>query len=234
MSLESALQTAAGLAAGAYETLVAAGSQGASAGFAAIYTVSPIYLLNGVAASMPGGILAFADTSLLPTGFATFRPLAGSSLLKAECAQYPMANQAVAGNAIIQLPTNLSMQMVCPAMANGVPYENKSSVIAALVATLIQHNAMGGLYDVYTPAFPYSNGILLDFRDVTDANIKQAQAMFELDFFFPLITLAAAQAAEGSLYQAITSGVPIVGQPSFSTGTPTSSAVPNLAPPTIQ
>lgn len=233
MSIASALQTAAGLAADAYESLVAAGAVGASADFAAIYQTSPIYLVNGVAASMSGGVLALADPSLLPTGFATFRPLPGASLLKSQCAEYPMANQAVAGNAIIQLPTNLSMQMVCPATASGVAYENKSSVIQALIATLTQHQSMGGVYDIYTPAFPYTNGILTDFRDVTDANIKQAQAMFELDFYFPLITVAAAQVAQGSLYQAITAGTPIVGQPSFSTGA-TSTTPTSLTPSTVQ
>lgn len=239
MSIESAIQTAAGLAADAYETRVAAGAVGASADFAAIYQTSPIYLVNGVAQSMSGGTLAMADT--LPTGFATFKPMPGGSLLKSECAQYPMANQAVAGNAIIQLPTNLSMLMVCPATATGTPYESKFSVIQALVATLLQHNSLGGVYTVYTPAFTWESGILLDVRDVTDANLKQAQAMFEFDFFFPLITIASAQAAKGSLYQTITGGLPIVGQPSFSTGatSPTMANVPapdfdSLTPPTIQ
>lgn len=239
MSLESVLQTAAGLAADTYETLVAAGAVGAPADFAAIYTVSPIYLVNGVAASMSGGTLAMANPSLLPTGFATFKPMPGGSLLKAECAEYPMANQAIAGNAIIQLPTRLSMLMICPATANGTPYENKYSVIQALVTTLTQHNAMGGVYIAYTPAFTYENGILTDFRDVTDASIKQAQAMFELDFYFPLITIASAQAAQGSLYQTITNGTPVVGQPSFSTGATSPqlanvNTTPDLTPPTIQ
>jgi hypothetical protein len=238
VSLASVVQDVAGAAAATYETLVAAGAAGASAQFASVFTRAPIYLVNGVAASMQGGTLSLSDPSLLPKGFAQFRPVSGASLLKNECAQYPMGNQAIAGNAMIALPTRISIEMICPANAATVPYGNKSAIISALIATLKQHNASGGVYTVYTPAFTWQNCVMVDFRDVTPADVRQTQAVFVLDFFEPLITIADAQAAQGSLYQALTSGAPIVGQPSFSTGAVSpnlaNSPSQNLLPPTIQ
>lgn len=233
MSIVSAIQDVAGLASGVYETLVAAGASGASAQFSAVYTQSPIYLVNGIAAGAPGGILSLSAPSLLPKGFAQFRPVSGASLLKNECAQYPMGNQAVAGNAMIAQPTRISIEMVCPANAATVSYGGKSAIISALIASLKQHNASGGVYTVYTPAFTWNNSVMLDFRDVTPADIRQTQAVFVLDFFNPLITVADAQAAQGSLYQALTNGVPIIGQPSFSTGSTSPSALANLPVPDL-
>lgn len=201
--------------------------------FSQTYEQSPIVLQGGIAASMPGGILALNNPQFLPTGFAWFKPAGGASLLRNEVAQYPMANQAAAGNATIAQPIPVSMLMMCPANPSTVAYNNKSAIISALIASLKQHNATGGTYSVYTPAYPYSNGVMLDFRDVTSANSQQAQEVFQLDFLFLLLTVADAQAAQASLYQAIDGGYAINGQPSFSTGA--TSPLPNgaLTPPTI-
>jgi len=228
-------QQIAGLLAAGYESLIAAGAGSAASQFANYYETSPIYLLNGIAANVKGGILALANPQLLPTGFARFRPVPGASLMRAQCAQYPMANQAIAGNAMIALPVNLSMEMICPATAITVPYMNKGAIITALVASLKQHQVLGGIYSVYTPSFTYDAGVLLDFRDVTPADMKQVQAVFQLDFYFPLITVADALAAQGALYRTITSGAAISGTPSFSTGA-TNPSLPSgaLTPPTIQ
>lgn len=233
--IPGSLQTAASLAAAGYETVVAAGAGSDAQLFSQVFEQSPIYLRNGIAASAPGGVIALANPQFLPTGFARFRPVPGASLLRNECAQYPMANQAIAGNAMIALPVNFSMEMICPSTPGTVPYANRSPIIQGLIASLKQHNASGGLYSVYTPAFPYENGVLLDFRDVTPADLKQAQAVFQLDFFFPLITVADALAAEGALYQTLTAGAAIHGQPNFSTGA-VNPPLPSgaLTPPTIQ
>jgi hypothetical protein len=181
---------------------------GAASGFSQQYEQSPIILVNGIAAQMSGGVVALNSPALLPTGFASFRPVSGASLLKNDCSQYPMANQAVAGNAMIAQPIPVSIEMICPANPSTVSYSNKSAIIEALVATLKQHNATGGSYNVYTPAFPYTNGVMLDFRDVTPGDTKQKQEVFSLDFLFLLITVAQAQAAQSALLQSITNGTP--------------------------
>lgn len=207
--------------------------------FAAKYETSPIYLLNGLAANV-GGVMALTYLLTAAAGpqvvkWLKFRPIPGGQLLKYECATYPMANQAVAGNAMIAMPVNFSMEMVWPATSDGVPYLNKNAVVTGLVSSLQQHAALGGTYTVYTPAYTYPPGVLLNFSDTTTGDIKQAQALFQMDFYFPLLTVAQVQAAQGSLYQAINGGQTITGQPSFSTGASSPSALPgSLTPPTIQ
>lgn len=181
---------------------------GNAAQFSQTYEQSPIILLGGIAAQMSGGMIALNSSQFLPAGFASFRPVSGASLLRNDCSQYPMANQAVAGNAMIAKPIPVSIEMICPANPSTVSYNNKSSIIEALVATLKQHNATGGYYNVYTPAYPYTNGVMLDFRDVTPGDTKQVQEVFSLDFLFLLITVAQAQAAQSSLLQSITNGTP--------------------------
>lgn len=197
---------------------------------------SPITLSGGIATNQGGGVLAVS--SLLPAKFASFKPVTGASLLKNQCATYPFANQAVAGNALIAEPLTLSMQMVCPATGDNVGYLSKSSVMSSLVASLKQHNSQGGLYTVFTPAFTYPDGVLLDVRDVTSDDMKQKQVVYQWDFYFPLLTLAAAQAAQSALMQALTNGTPITGQPSWSTGAADPSQLQQpasaLTPPTIQ
>lgn len=206
--------------------------------FEDLYQTNPIVLTGGIAANQPGGVISILD--LLVDGFASFKPVTGASLLKNQCATYPFANQAVAGNALIADPLTLQMQMICPASSapDGVGYLSKQSIMTALVASLNQHNAQGGLYTVFTPSFVYNDGVLLDLRDVTSDDMKQKQVIYQWDLYFPLLTLAAAAAAQGSLYQKLDSGATIVGQPSFSTGAtnPSSMQQPQsvLTPPTIQ
>lgn len=204
--------------------------------FESQFQVSPITLSGGIAAQQSGGVLGIA--SLLPQNFATFKSVQGASLLKNQCATYPFANSRVAGNALIADPLTLSMQMICPASGDGVGYLAKSSVISSLVSSLNQHNSQGGLYTVYTPAFTYPDGVLLDIRDVTPDDQKQKQVVYQWDFYFPLLTLAAAQAAQSALMQTLTNGTPITGTPSWSTGATDPSQLSQpasaLTPATIQ
>lgn len=176
-------------------------------------------------------------TALLPaqSGFAYFRPLPGASFLKYRAATYPMFNQVVAGNAMISEGIGVSIEMKCPSNA-AFPYSQKQAAIASLVASLKQHISLGGIFSVQTPAYFYQNGLMTDFRDITGADLKQVQAEFQLDFFFPLITIADAQAAQGTFLQTLNSGAAI-STPSWSTGTaPPLPGVPTsaLMPPTIQ
>lgn len=205
--------------------------------FEDLYQTNPIVLTGGIAENQPGGVISVLD--LLVDQFASFKPVTGASLLKNQCATYPFANQAVAGNALMAEPLTLSMQMVCPAstLDSGVGYLTKQSIISSLVSSLQQHNAQGGLYTVFTPSYIYNDGVLMDLRDVTSDDLKQKQVVYQWDFFFPLLTLAAAQAAQSGLMQTLTDGTPVTGTPSWSTGAVDPSELQGpgaLTPPTIQ
>lgn len=205
--------------------------------FEDLYQTYPIVLTGGIAEQQQGGVISVGD--LLVDGFASFKPVTGASLLKNQCATYPFANQTVAGNALIADPVTLSMHMICPAstLDSGVSYLTKQSIISSLVSSLQQHNSQGGLYTVFTPSFIYADGVLVDLRDVTSDDMKQKQVVYQWDFFFPLLTLAAAQAAQSSLMQTLTDGTPITGQPSWSTGAVDPSELQGpvaLTPATIQ
>lgn len=231
----SATQAVVGAAVAAISYLESQQSAGA-AQFRATYETSPIYLANGIAQGSSGGVMPF--TSLLPAsrGFAFFKPIPGASLLKNRCATYPMFNQVVAGNAMVADGVPLSVRMDCPANAS-FPYLQKSAAIQALVSSLKQHNALGGIYSVYTPALLYQNGVMLDLRDITGGDSKQAQVSFQIDFFFPLISIADALAAQSTFLQVLGSGAAINGSPSWSTGAQSSvPSVPSstLTPTTVQ
>jgi hypothetical protein len=194
------------------------------------YEVSPIILQAGLAATTPGGLLPIISltgqvASLLlavaTTGsislddfFAQYIPISGGTLIDNSIGAYPFANQQVAGNAIIQNPTAMSLLMICPNNQPG-SYITKLPIVTSLVTSLKQHGALGGYYAVMTPAFPYTNGVLLRMVDVTPGDSKQFQSQFQLDFYFPLITQAQAAAAQGNLMQSATNGSQITGTPTW-------------------
>ena len=218
----------------------------ASQQFQNAYQISPILLTGGVAASYPGGQLPIVN--LLQPGnfgglgglalddpldefFAQFIPLPGSKLISNKYGQYPFANQSVAANALIVDPLNISLLMLCPVREGGYP--QKQSIITALRATLTQHGQMGGSYTVMTPAFPYTDCVLLDLTDVSGGEDKQVQHTYRWDFWRPLITLTQAAAAYGSLINKIDSGLPTDGMtsgPSNTIGFPPSGATPSSTP----
>ena len=103
------------------------------------------------------------DDEALDEFFARFVPVPGSD---------PFANQAIAANALIAQGLRISLQMICPATAN-YPYPSKLAIIMALQAQLQQHQNMGGLYTVITPAFIYTNCMLLNLRDVSTGGTSQ-------------------------------------------------------------
>ena len=189
------------------------------------YELCPIVLVGGIASNMPQGISPivnitqgadFADgvtngsSSLSPDDyFAHFKPLAGGSLLEFEIGEYPFANQNVAANAVIAQPLSISLLMVCPAQANG-GYTNKQSVLTNLVTKITQHNSSGGLYNVATPSYIYTNVILRSLRDVgTEVDDKQVQTTWQWDFEQPLVTLAQAKQAQNALMGKINSGTKV-------------------------
>lgn len=183
------------------------------------YEISPILLTGGVA-GMAGGtvpIIAYTQgeifTSLISGPgnlgfdefFAHFQPMPGATLVNDQLGTYPFANQATAANAIITLPLNISMMMICPARNPG-EYTRKQSVLAGLKSTLDQHILAGGLFSVNTPAFLYKDCVLLRVSDVSGGETKQVQFRWQWDFSKPLITLQQAQQAQNNLMGKLSNG----------------------------
>ena len=196
------------------------------------FQVSPIILQGGIAAGTPGGmlpiigltgqLLSFAQ-GLLTNGlsasdfFAEFVVVPGGNIISNQAGTYPFANQQVAANATIQQPLNLSLLMIAPVQDEG-GYFTKLPIYTALQTSMQTHNNSGGTYSVATPAYVYTNGLLLNVTDVTDSESKQQQILWQWDFYFPLITAQQAAQAQNSLMSKLTSGAQINGQPAW-TGT---------------
>lgn len=186
------------------------------------YELAPIILTGGVAQAIPGGMLPMVSitqaadftTGLLSPGegltlddfFANFQPLPGATLIDNEVSLYPFANMAVAANAIIAKPLYISMIMFCPAKGAG-GYALKQATLTALQSTFSAHNTQGGTYTVATPSYTWTNCIMLKMQDVSTALSKQVQTAWRIDFFQPLVTLAAAAAAQNAMMSKLTSGV---------------------------
>jgi hypothetical protein len=183
--------------------------------FVITYQVTPIVLTGGIAQGQPyqrlpivyitdgkGSIATIDNIDSTDDFFAKYLPLPGGALINTQAATYPFANQTVAANAIIAQPLTISMMMLCPALS----FSNRYQTMTTLIQKLTQHNALGGLYDVITPAYTYTSCILTNMHDVTGGDSKQVQIQYQLDFIQPLVTLAAAQTAQSRLMQSIGNG----------------------------
>ena len=187
------------------------------------YELSPIILTNGLATAIPGNmlpIIALTQAANFTLGilngtdpidpnqfFGHFRPLPGATLINNQIGDYPFANQAVAANAIIAQPLNLSMLMLCPANQPG-SYTSKLITFTALKAALDTHNNLGGTYTIATPSYTYTNCILLQLRDVSNQQSQQAQNSWQFDFIKPLLTQEQATTALGSLMSKLSGQLP--------------------------
>lgn len=202
------------------------------------FELSPIIFTGGIASFVPGGalpIITFTEAVNFTLGilsgadieldnfFAHFAPIPGATLIDEQTATYPLANQSVAGNAKIIQPLNLSMLMTCPAR-NELGYPAKLATMMALKTVMDQHSLLGGTYTVITPSYFYTNGLLLAMRDASNGASKQPQNAWQLDFYFPLLTLEAAQTAQNSLISQIT------GQTQVNAGTDGGIAWSGLSP----
>lgn len=205
---------------------------GAPAGLVAYdlaYQVSPIVLMGGAYAnSLGGGMpilglvgqLAALGQGILTNGpsledfFARFIVQPGGTMLNFTVAKYPFANQQVAANAVIQQPTNVSLEMTCPAKNNG-DYLTRSAILTSLKNSLIQHINAGGTFNVATPALLYTSGLLTNVQDTTPPQEMQKQTKWQFDFEFPLITQAQASAALCTLLSQINNGQ-VVTSPNYS------------------
>jgi hypothetical protein len=212
------------------------------------FDISPIVFTGGIAQNLPGGalpIIAITEASSSGLGllagpqaldigdyFAHFIPMPGGTLGENQLGNYPFANQAVAGNAIIAQPLLISMLMICTTRQS---YSESTAIMQSLVSAMTSHDAQGGTYTVVTPKFPYLNCIRTRMVDVSTAASHQAQNTYQIDFIQPLLTIEAAQAAQNSQMQKLTNGQQIIGQPSYSglsssVGTPSSLVTPSVIP----
>lgn len=208
------------------------GNSSARLAFSDAYEINSVILFGGIAGTNPAGKLL---SSLLPmpsSGAPTWVciPMPGGTALDLQIGEYPFANQAVAGNALIQQPLQVSMVLKFPATAalvSGTGYLSKSSIFTALVQALLSHANLGGLYGVMTPALTYSNCILKRVQDISDAQSNQAQWQWRFDFEQPLLSIQQAQQAQNTLMNKISTGAAIPGTPSYSGPTqPNTSLIP--------
>jgi hypothetical protein len=193
------------------------------------FQISPIVLTGGIATNITGGMLplvaltnpnAFSQNLLtgdpdfqLEDAFAIFSPAAGGSLIEQQPAEYPFANLTVAANAIIRNPINVSLIMITP-MKQQSAWSVKLQTMQALKATLDSHNNAGGTYTVYTPAYTYTNMLMLNLSDCSMPQSPIPQNAWKWDFTRPLVSLEDASGALSNLMNQINSGVPSSGDPS--------------------
>ena len=83
--------------------------------YGAAFQISPIILNGGIASAVGGaipisaitetvGLVGAAAGGSLTQSFASFRPLAGSTLIRNQVAEFPFFTQQIASNAMIQQP----------------------------------------------------------------------------------------------------------------------------------
>lgn len=211
------------------------------------YQTSPIILVGGAAGTgmMPitnllssqnfrGGVTSTPQAG--DSFFGQFRVLPGHNLMDNEVATYPVANQAVAANAVITNPLQLSLEMLVPA-GGAVNVKNKLSIITALKSALDKHTALGGWYNVATPSYIYQGCLLTRLVDASDEDFgQQVQVRWIWSFMQPLLTTSAAQAAQNQAMAKISQqtrnqGDPPGSQPlATNLGQPSSNIVQNVVP----
>lgn len=217
--------------------------------FQTSYQVSPIVLVGGVAGTgvLPivsllnpnaysQGLASSANPQPISTYFGQFRPIPGKTLMDNEVATYPVANQATAGNAVITNGLHFSIEMITPA-GGAITLSNRQTIITALKSTLDSHTALGGWYNVAFPSYIYQGALLLTLVDETDeVEGGQTEVRWVWNFYQPLITVAAAQAAQNTAMgkiagQTANAGDPPGSQPVASgISNPTANIAPALVP----
>lgn len=202
------------------------------------YQTSPIILVNGIA-----GVGSLPLTSILnapnyqsgvtgpstatntntssnntssqsaPT-YVNFNVLPGGTLMRNAVAEYPLANQATAANAIITEPLNIEVEMIFPATGD-LPFEARRLLITAMKSSLDNHTALGGWYNVQTPAFIYAGCLLVDLIDSTTESGEgsQPQSRWVWSFHVPLLTQAQADTAQAQAMNKISTQTQNTGNP---------------------
>lgn len=190
------------------------------------YEISPIILVGGIAGTGKLPITSLLDSGNYPSGvtsagtapvaadvFGHFRVLAGGTLIDNEVAHYPLANQSVAANAIITTPLKVALEMMVPA-TDAVPFVARQAIITAMKGALDNHAALGGWYDIATPAYIYQGCLLLSLTDGSDeVPGGQPQERWIWSFEQPLLTAQAAQAAQNQAMAKISGQTQNAGDP---------------------
>lgn len=168
------------------------------------FEISPVILCDGVAQSIPGGMLpivALTQSASYVSGllsgainltdldkyFCHWRTAQGATMIDYDIGRYPFANQAVAANALLAQPLRISMIMDAPVNEN-TGAMTKLVTLSSLQVVLQAHANLGGTFIVATPALIYSGCILRTVRDVTNANEPLPQRQWLWDFEKPLIS----------------------------------------------
>lgn len=199
--------------------------------FKLAYELSPIYLTgssSSIIGQFPGQVVPLiffteglginfvlslasgTESVTLDDFFAHFIPMPGTSLIDYQIATYPFANQAIAANAVIQQPLNISMRMVCP-VRNRLGYASKIATMMLIKQALDQHNQSGGTYSILTPSYFYTDCVMVRMTDISGGESAQSQHTWQMDFQQPLITLDAANAASKGLMGKLTNGGQVTG-----------------------
>lgn len=199
--------------------------------FKLAFEVSPIMLVNGIAADIPGGVMPIAVLTeglsiadgllhgqLGKTQTAAFTPMAGSTLIQQEIGNLNFYNLTTAANAVVNKPNRVTMQMIRPAFTSDGGYATKSMTFTALKLALDMHNQSGGSYTVLTPAFIYTGCLLRAVVDVSgfSEQNKQVQHTWQFEFEQPLLSISQLDAALGNLMNKFESGMPSPGGLSWS------------------
>ena len=174
------------------------------------------------------GVLSSSVPLNLDDYFANFVPLPGGTLSENEIGLYPFANAQVAANAVIAQPLRISLRMICPARGPG-GYSAKRAILQNLKDQLDLHNSSGGTYTVATPAYTYTNCLLLKLEDQSPGQTKQMQMEYRWDFYQPLLTEQQAQVSLNNTMNKITKATRWVNQPAWSGIDPTVGLNPSLA-----
>lgn len=186
------------------------------------FEISPVILCDGIAQSIPGGMLpivALTQSASFVTGliggainltdldkyFCHWRPVQGGTLVDYDIARYPFANQTVAANALLAQPLRISLLMDAPVNEN-TGAMTKLVTISALQAVLQAHANLGGTFIIATPALIYSGCILRTVKDVTSSSEAIPQRSWMWDFEQPLVTETGAKQAVNSLLKKIDGG----------------------------
>lgn len=211
------------------------------------YQFAPIILVGGIAGTGMLPIASFLDAAAYQhgitssdsatgdTNFGVFRVLPGGLLMNNMTATYPFANMTTAANAVITAPLKISLEMLVPAN-DRVSVDQKQAAMTALKSTLDNHTALGGWYNVSTPAYIYQGCILESLYDSSDTGEgDQPQVRWIWNFEVPLLTASALLAAQNPQMQTysnqtIATGTPPAGSGTANINNPASNIVQNLVP----
>lgn len=186
------------------------------------FEISPVILCDGVAQSIPGGMLpivALTQSASYVTGllggaieltdmdkyFCHWKAAQGGTMVDYDIGRYPFANQAVAANALLSQPLRVSLLMDAPVNEN-TGAMTKLVTLSGLQMVLQAHANLGGTFTVATPSLIYSNCILRTVRDVTSSNEPLPQRQWLWEFEQPLITETSAEQATNSYLSKIDNG----------------------------